>query len=459
VSFSAAPTAADTAAALEQIGNLKPQFAAAADPGSFVTQQGSSIEYADQYLGGTTIQVPNKDSIFALPTGGVYGPYLDATNYVLARKIDQKTMPDSATVRHILIQTFNPQTQQAMLPDSVARKRIDSLNLALRNGASFDSLALLFSDDKGSAQKGGVYDYFPQNQMVKAFNDFVFNGKVGDRDVVKTEYGYHLVEILGQKGSQPHYKIAYLAKPIVASTETDNAASNQASQFAGDSRDAKGFDAAYEKALKGKGFAKLVAADIRPTDYSVNGVGASREFVKAIFEADKGDVLQPYRVGDAYVVAAVTDVQKAGLLGVAKARATVEPILRNKKKATQIQQKIGKVTTLEAVSSAMSQPVQTADSLRFNGERNPALGYESKVLGAAFNPANAGKLVPEALVGQAGVYVVRVDAVSTTPVMAGSIEEQRSTMQAQARQMMQYRPPTEVLRKSAKIEDNRAKFF
>jgi hypothetical protein len=32
-------------------------------------------------------------------------------------------------------------------------------------------------------------------------------------------------------------------------------------------------------------------------------------------------------------------------------------------------------------------------------------------------------------------------------------------MQAQARQMMQYRPPTEVLRKSAKIEDNRAKFF
>jgi peptidyl-prolyl cis-trans isomerase D len=95
VSFSAAPTAADTAAALEQIGNLKPQFAAAADPGSFVTQQGSSIEFADQYLGGTTIQVPNKDSIFALPTGGVYGPYLDATNYVLARKIDQKTMPDS----------------------------------------------------------------------------------------------------------------------------------------------------------------------------------------------------------------------------------------------------------------------------------------------------------------------------------------------------------------------------
>ena len=188
--------------------------------------------------------------------------------------------------------------------------------------------------------------------MVKAFNDFVFNGKVGERQVVKTEYGYHLVEILGQKGSQPYYKIAYLAKPIDDSAETDNLANNQASQFAGDSRDTKAFDAAYDKNLRGKGYAKLIAADIRPTDYSINGLGASREFVKAIFEAKQGTVLQPYRVGDAYVVATVTGVEEAGLQSVAKARATVEPILRNQKKATQIKEKIGKVTTIEAISTA-----------------------------------------------------------------------------------------------------------
>ena len=459
VTFSAAPTAADSAAVLQQVQSLKEPFAATTDPGSYVLQQGSSVDFADQYFGATTIQVPNKDSIFALPNGGVYGPYLDATNYVLARKIDEKVMPDSARVRHILIQTSNPQTGQVMLADSVAKNRIDSLNLALQNGASFDSLAIRFSDDKGSAEKGGVYDYFPQGQMVKAFNDFVFTGKPGDRKVVKTEYGYHLIEILGQKGSQPYYKIAYLAKPIVASAETDNAASNQASQFAGESTDAKAFDANFDKNLKGKGFAKLVAADIRLTDYSINGLGASREFIKAIYDADKGDVLQPYRVGDAYVVAAVTDVQKAGLQSVAKARLTVEPILRNQKKGAQIQQKIGKIASLDAVSAALNQPIQTVDSLRFNGERNPALGYESKVLGAAFNPDNRGKVVPEAIEGQAGVYALRVDAVSTTPVMAGSIEEQRQALVMQARQSMQYRPPTEVLKKSAEIKDNRAKFY
>lgn len=459
ITFSAAPTAADSVASVQQVAQLKPQFAAANDPGSFVAQQGSSIDFLDQYLGASAIQVPNKDSIFALPNGGVYGPYLDATNYVLARKLDEKAMPDSATVRHILIKTSNPQTREVLLDDSTARKRIDSIDLAINAGASFDSLARRFSDDKGSAEKGGVYEYFPQNQMVKPFNDFVFNGKVGQKEVVKTDYGYHLVEILGQKGSQPYYKIAYLAKPVAASTDTDNTASNQASQFAGDSRDAKAFDAAFDKNLKEKGFAKLVAADIRPTDYSINGLGASREFVKAIYEAEQGDVLQPYRVGDAYVVAAVTDIQEAGLQSVAKARTVVEPVLRNQKKAVQIKQKMGKVASLEAVGAALNQPIQTADSLRFNGERNPALGYELKLLGAAFNPDNRSKVVPEALEGQAGVYALRVDAVSTTPVMAGSIEDQRKALQMQARQGMQYRPPTEVLKKSAAIKDNRSKFY
>ena len=120
---------------------------------------------------------------------------------------------------------------------------------------------------------------------------------------------------------------------------------------------------------------------------------------------------------------------------------------------------MGKVASLDAVAAAFGQQVQTADSLRFNGERNPALGYESKVLGASFNPDNRGKVVPEAIEGQAGVYALRVDNVSTTSVMSGGIEEQRQAQVAQARQGLQYRPPTEVLKKKANIKDNRAKFY
>ena len=141
------------------------------------------------------------------------------------------------------------------------------------------------------------------------------------------------------------------------------------------------------------------------------------------------------------------------------ATARVKPILRNRKKAAQIKQKIGTISTLEAVYGALGQPIQNVDSLRFNGERNPALGYELRVLGAAFNPENKGKVVPEAIEGQAGVYILRVDNTGTTPVMTGTIEEQRMQLQMQARQTMMYRPPTEVLKANADIKDNRAKFY
>jgi peptidyl-prolyl cis-trans isomerase D len=465
VVFNASPSVNDSAVVRNQLANLKNEFATAKDDAAFLARNGSTVEFYDSYLGKSVIQVPAKDSIFTLPKGGVYGPYIDGGNYVLAKLIDTKVMPDSAKARHILIQTNVPQSGQVLLDDSTAKKRIDSIKAALNAGARFDSLAIKLSADKGSAEKGGLLatetsEYFPQGQMVKAFNEFVFNGKVGDRDVVKTEYGYHLIEILDLKNQEPHYKVAYLSKPIVPSPETDNAAQNAASLFAGDSRDSKSFNDNYEKNLKAKGINRLSAVDLKPNDYNINGLGISRALVKNVFDADRGDVLQPEHVGDNYVVALVTEINEEGTVSVNRARSVVEPVLRNQKKAAQIKDKIKSITTLEAAATALGQPVQIADSLRFSNNRtNPMLGYENRVIGAAFNAANKGKVVTEALEGQAGVYVIRVDNIGTTPVEAANIDEQRKMLEMQARQAMAYRSPLMALRKTATVKDYRAKFY
>ena len=90
-----------------------------------------------------------------------------------------------------------------------------------KNGAIFDSLVVKYSDDQGSKTNGGVYDNVYSGQMVPAFNDFIFDHKVGESGVVKTEFGYHYIEILSQKGSTPAYKVAYLSKKIETSDETE----------------------------------------------------------------------------------------------------------------------------------------------------------------------------------------------------------------------------------------------
>jgi peptidyl-prolyl cis-trans isomerase D len=471
VTFSAAPNGPDSAAAKTAVLALKPQFDTVTNYEAFTTKN-STMPFYDGLISKSAIQQPNKDSILSAPVGVVYGPYLDAGQqpaFVLSKIITERQIPDTVKIRHILIATHQQgQGGESMQirDDSTAKHLIDSIQNLHKSGTSFDTLVAKFSEDPGSKNTGGVYDNVTTGRMVPAFNDFIFTHKPGETGVVKTDYGYHYIEILSQKGSSAGYKIAYVSRPIVASQETEDNAQNAASLFAGDSRNEKSFNENWEKNLKTKGINKLSAQDIRPLDFSIQGLnGTSRKFVKDIFEADKGDVVGPERIGDNYVVAVVTETNAAGVASVSRVRPAVEPLLRNKKKAEEIKKKIGQVTTLEQVAGKTYQQIQSVDSLHLSGANN-MLGYEPKVLGASFNPANKGKVVQEPIAGQAGVYVIRVDNTSTMPVAIANIEEQRRMLEEQTRQrmmqQMQYgggNPFVEPLKKAASIKDYRAKFF
>lgn len=470
VLFSTAPSAADSAETKKEVDTLKTQFSSAQDPGAFVNQQSSAIPFDNAYHAKSTIQVPAKDSIFNTPVGGVYGPYLDVNNYVLARVVDVKTLPDSVKCRHILIGTVNPQTGQPTMPDSVAHAKADSIANAIKNGASFDLLDSLYSTDQNAKKDKGVMTFssseIQSENFAKDFGQFIlFDGKPGDKKVVKTQFGWHYIEILNFIKEEPHYKVAYLAKQIVTSPETDNEVHNLAAMFAGDSRDQKSFNQNFEKNLKPKGYNKQTATDVDPMDYNLAGAnGNSRSFIKKVFDADRGDVIGPETVPDNYVVGIVTAVNEPGLPSVASVRNVIEPILRNRKKAEIISKNIGQFTTLEQVATKINQQIQTADSVRLSGRQ--VLGYEPKVLGATFNPANKGKVVTEPIAGTFGVFAIRVDDVSTTPVETANVDEQRKQMEQQTKQqMMQQMQYSNVdmilapLKKDATIKDYRAKFY
>ncbi len=461
VAFNAAPNAADTAQARENILALKPAFDSAKNVKDYLMTQGIN-NYYDGYISGNRIQVPMKDSIFRVGTGNIYGPYLDGGHYALAKIVSSKTIPDTVSIRHILIGTvqMDPQTgQQIPIRDTATAKKLaDSVALAIRNGANFDSLLVKFSTDQGSVNNGGKYENVPSGEMVPSFNDFIFGNPVGSKGVVKTEFGYHYIEILSQKGSATGYKIAYITKPIEASSETDMAANNLATKFASEATNQKTFEAAASAYSKTHGIFKTAAQDIPSTGSMIQGLGASRSFVKNIYNADVGDVLQPERVGDFYVVALITEVNKEGTMSPAKARMMVEPLLINQKKAEVITAKIGKVTTLEAAAGILKQPVEAADSLRFGGQSAMSLGFEPKVIGAAFNKANISKVVSEPIAGTQGVYVVRVDNLSNTPVQSANVEETRQMRFMQAKQQAQFQS-LQALREAATVKDYRSKFY
>jgi peptidyl-prolyl cis-trans isomerase D len=208
-----------------------------------------------------------------------------------------------------------------------------------------------------------------------------------------------------------------------------------------------------------------VGSDITPTAVEIQGLGASRSLVRNVYLAKKGDVLKPEQIENTYVVAVVTDIYKEGTKDVSKARLEVEPLLRNKKKAEMLKQKVGKVTTLEAAAAALGgKKIEIVDSVRLTTRsQSSTIGYEPKVSGAAFNPANKGKVVPEVLEGVSGVYVIRVDSVSTTAISTGDIAEQRKTLYQQTKQYISNPQspnyPVIPLRNAATIKDKRAEKY
>lgn len=68
---------------------------------------------------------------------------------------------------------------------------------ALKNPKEFAALAKKYSDDKGSAQKGGDLGYFPREAMVKEFSDAAFSQKPDTiSEIVVTPYGNHIILVV-----------------------------------------------------------------------------------------------------------------------------------------------------------------------------------------------------------------------------------------------------------------------
>lgn len=99
-------------------------------------------------------------------------------------------------VRHILL------TESTYGSDDAARAKAEEVLAAWRSGEatadSFGALAQQYTEDSNGSS-GGLYEGVTEGQMVTEFNDWCFDDarRVGDSDIVKTSYGYHVMYFAG----------------------------------------------------------------------------------------------------------------------------------------------------------------------------------------------------------------------------------------------------------------------
>ena len=107
-----------------------------------------------------------------------------------------------AAVRHILVMIDENFSSSKTYTDDeweacrkAAQEIYDQWLAGEKTEESFAALAVEHSEDGGSASNGGLYNYFAKGKMVKNFNDWSFDESrvYGDHELIKTEYGYHIM--------------------------------------------------------------------------------------------------------------------------------------------------------------------------------------------------------------------------------------------------------------------------
>ncbi len=116
--------------------------------------------------------------------------------YYDAHKDKFQTTADTYSARHILVKVKANADDKEGLLDGEAKAKVAKIQAELKAGKNLADLAKAYSDDPGSKDNGGLYENFDPSQMVKEFADAVRTqplNVVGEP--VKTQFGYHLVEV------------------------------------------------------------------------------------------------------------------------------------------------------------------------------------------------------------------------------------------------------------------------
>ena len=423
-----------------------PGFKGAVNTIEFVNEN-SDLPYDSTYVAKKDLPAEHADALFATPQGDVYGPYMKGNMYCVSKVMGRKAGAN-AKASHILISyegTQVPNKKEKRTKEVAKAKAELLLSQVKANPGNFFMMAMMNSDDS-SSQQGGDLGYFGPGQMVKPFNDFVFNNPVGTIGLVETDFGFHIINVTEK---QDAIRLATIGQKIEPSEATADKLYTKAVKF---EMDATSND--FEKTAKAAGLTVNPSVKVKAMDESFGGTGNQRQIVRWAFEKETnvGDVKRFEVVNLGNVIAKLKKVNEKGLMAIEDARPGVQSILINKKKAEKIKAKM-KGSSMQAIAAASGVAVQQAVDLTVENASIPNAGFERKVVGTAF--AIGLNKISAPIEGNAGVYVIKPTVITKAPVLKSHADYVAKVKSQVAGYSGRVIP---ALKEEADIEDNRAKF-
>ena len=392
-----------------------------------------------------------KDTIFKLKVGDVYGPYKEGNYYKVTKLAAVRQMPDSVKARHILIPflgaTNDPSITQT---EAQAKATADSLlTVVKRDKSQFAEIAKALSSDKGSGAKGGDLDWFVYQTMVPEFRDYTFENKVGDMGVVKSQFGFHIIDIQNQKNLQKNVRLATYAREIVASDGTENEIYQKAETFASELTDGKDL----EELAKAEGLNVQSAVGLKAMDERVSNLNNQRQIVTWAFDSETElNAIKRFDVDGGYVISKLTAKHEKGV-NIGSAKAEIRAKLLNQKKSNLIKEQMID-DNLSAIAKAFDVTVQSSKAVSLGSPLLPGIGRSEEIV-SVLVALDENKLY-KGIDTKNGVFAVKItkkNSPATLENYASSIATVKNANKAKSSKVYN------VLKKSAEIEDNRATFY
>lgn len=137
--------------------------------------------------------------------------------------IPQDSLPFIPTAVEVQIITLEPKIPLKEI-DAVKAKLRDFTERINSGDAEFSTLALLYSEDPMSAVKGGELGFMGRASLAPEFANvaFTLNDPSKVSNVVETEFGYHIIQLIERRGDQGNFR-HILLKPKVPQEELDKA--------------------------------------------------------------------------------------------------------------------------------------------------------------------------------------------------------------------------------------------
>ncbi len=444
------PSQADRDDLQKEVAEYAEQLATTEDLASLTRLANSTVAYSEVPVSENGLPTDIVARLDSVKGDEVYGPYYNQADdsYNAFRLLAKTQLPDSVQFRQIQVADADA-ARTKTLADSIynaLKQGADFAELATKYGQPYEPAWIATANIEGAGITGDNATYL----------NTLFGMRKNELKQLSLAGGELIIQVVDTKNSIEKYTAAIIKRPAYFSNETYAEAYNKLSAFVADNQTLEDIEANAEEA----GFRLYPVNEVSNAAHTIGGVQGTREALRWVFGAKKGEVSQIFEAGenDHLMVVAVSDIHKAGYRPVDQFTEMFRMQAIADKKADKI---LADVKGVKTMQEALALNGVKSDTLRRVSFSSPT--YVSKV--PASEPALSGAAatleegtLSAPIKGNGGIYFIQVLKKNNGVAKYDAAAEQK-TLEATATRNINSNTILNELYLQGDIEDNRYLFF